>query len=261
MAALRQIVAAAFLAVYLLLAASTLLPAQALGQATAHMSAAFTPERLGAPTTVSFAFHLTDSESLPSPLTSIELGYPRNLGLATSDLGVSPCDPAALESLGASACPPNSHMGYGSALVGIAFGPDLVTEHTTLTLLAGPSPDGYLHVLVYASGIEPIQAALVITAVLLPGHLHITVPPIPSLPEAPYVSLLEMHITLGGHLTYYEERSGTLVPYHPTGVGLPSTCPHGGFRFAANFAFINGEHAGSNTAVACPRPRSPSRRS
>ncbi|HEX3519661.1 MAG TPA: hypothetical protein VHT29_11580 [Solirubrobacteraceae bacterium] len=219
------------------------------------MSAGLTPERLGAPTTVSFSFQLRQGDQVPAPLSGIELDYPRDLGLATSGLGVSACSPAQLEALGPSGCPSDSHMGRGTAVVGIAFGADLVKEPVKLALLAGPSPDGYLHLLVFAAGSFPIEAAVVLSAVLLPGHLSVTVPPIPSLPAAPYVSLTEMHITLGGHLTYYETVKGRSVAYQPTGVGLPSTCPRGGFRFAATFILLDGDHARSQTSVACPKRR------
>jgi hypothetical protein len=237
------------------LAAAACLPASAHATAAAKMSAAFTPERLGAPTTVSFAFQIQQHAQDPAPLTGVELAYPRNLGLATSDLGVSACPPAQLETLGPDGCPPNSHMGSGTALVEIAFGADLVKETVALTLLAGPSPNGYLHLLVDARGKFPIEAAIIMTAELLRGHLAITVPPIPSLPAAPYVAVTEMHLTLGGHLTYYEMVKGHRVAYHPAGVGLPSACPRGGFRFAATFILLDGEHASSHAAVACPRRR------
>lgn len=219
------------------------------------MSAAFTPEHLGAPTTISLGFQIEQSGQVPAPLSGVEMAYPRGLGLATSDLGVMACPPAQLEALGPAGCPANSRMGYGSAVVGIAFGADLVKEPVQLSLLAGPSPNGYLHLLVYASGRFPVEAALVITAELLPGHLAITVPPIPSIPAAPYVSVIEMHLTLGGHLTYYETVKGRRVAYHPVGVGLPSTCPHGGFRFAATFILLDGQRASSHAAVACPKTR------
>jgi hypothetical protein len=219
------------------------------------MSAAFTPEHLGAPTTVSFGFQIDQGGKDPAPLTGVELAYPRGLGLATSDLGVSPCPPTQLEVLGPTGCPPNSHMGYGTAVVEIAFGSDLVKETVALTLLAGPSPNGYLHLLVDARGKFPVEAAVVMTAVLLPGHLAIIVPPIPSLPAAPYVAVTEMHLTLGGHLTYYEMVKGRRVAYHPVGVGLPNTCPRGGFRFAATFSLLDGERAGSHASVACPKRR------
>jgi hypothetical protein len=219
------------------------------------MSAAFTPEHLGAPTTVSFGFQIAQDGQDPAPLTGVELAYPRNLGLATSDLGVAACSPSRLEAVGPDACPPNSHIGNGNAVVEIAFGADLVKEKVQLALLAGPSPDGYLHLLVYATGKFPVEAAVILTAVLLPGHLTVTVPPIPSLPAAPYVSLTEMRLTLGGHLTYYETVKGRRVAYHPTGVGLPSTCPRGGFRFAATFLLLDGERTGSRASVACPKRR------
>jgi hypothetical protein len=237
------------------LVACACLPASAGAAATARMSAAFSPERLGAPTTVSFGFQIQQGGTDPAPLGGVELAYPRGLGLATSGLGISACAPVQLEALGPEGCPPNSHMGYGNAVVQIAFGPDLVKETVALTLLAGPSPNGYLHVLVDARGKSPVEAAVIITAELLPGRIAITVPPIPSLPDAPYVAVTEMHLTLGGHLTYYEMLKGRRVAYHPAGIGLPSTCPRGGFRFAATFTLLDGQRAGSHAAVACPKRR------
>jgi hypothetical protein len=146
-------------------------------------------------------------------------------------------------------------MGYGTAVVGISFGSAVVKEPVQLALVAGPSPDGYLHLLVYATGKFPVEAYVILTAELLPGHLMVTVPPIPSLPAAPYVSLAEMHLTLGGNLTYYETVKGRYVAYRPAGVGLPTTCPRGGFRFTATFILLDDERISSNTTVACPKRR------
>lgn len=224
------------------------------------MSATFKPERLGHATTLSFGFQIGAAGEAPAALAGVSIAYPRNLGLATSGLGVAPCQPATLEALGPPACPSNSRMGSGTALIGLQIGPILVHETVSLTLLAGPSSDGYLHLLLYASGIFPVEAIVVAGAVLLPGHLSITVPPIPSLPEAPYVSLAELRMTLGGHLTYYETVKGHSVPYHPAGIGLPQECPRGGFSFAATFAFLDGSHSRADTAVPCPRPPRATRR-
>ncbi len=147
-------------------------------------------------------------EKAPPPLTGVELAYPRDLGLATSGLGLAACSPAKLAALGPGGCPADSQMGYGDATVEIAFGPELVEEPVQLVLFAGPSPDGYVHLLVYARGRVPVQAGVILTAEMLPGHLAITVPPILSLREAPYVSVAEMHLTIGGSLTYYEMVGG-----------------------------------------------------
>ena len=241
------------LALVLVLGLGALPPASSQAAATARMSAAFTPEHLGAATTVSFAFQVGKVGRAPPALSAVSIAYPRNLGLATSGLGLASCSAHRLKLLGPASCPPNSHMGAGSALIELPIGESLVHERVSLTLLAGPSRDGYLHLLIYASGAFPVEAAVVLSAVLLPGHIKIVVPPIPSLPEAPYVSLAELHMTLGGGLTYYQTVKGQSVPYHPAGVGLPDSCPHGGFAFAASFKFLDGSHSRARTAVACPR--------
>jgi hypothetical protein len=62
-----------------------------------------------------------------------------------------------------------------------------------------------------------------------------------------------MHLTLGGHLTYYERVHGRTIAYHPAGIGLPRSCPRGGFPFGATFSFLDGQHASARTKVACPR--------
>jgi hypothetical protein len=239
----------------LALALCVWLPAGALAAPKAKMSATFRPELLGRATTISFGFQIGTDGRAPAALRGVSIAYPRNLGLATSGLGVAPCRPDVLEALGPPACPANSVMGSGSALIELQIGPILVEEKVSLRLLAGPSSDGYLHLLIYASGAHPVEAIVIAGAVLLPGRLSITVPPIPSLPEAPYVSLAQLRMTLGGNLTYYETIKGQSVPYHPAGVGLPQTCPRGGFSFTATFAFLDGSRSRADTAVPCPRSR------
>ncbi len=227
-------------------------PAASAGQ-IARISAKFSPEHLAEPTTVHLGFRITAPGQTPAPLRGIELGYPANLGFATSGLGLSACEPAELEILGPTACPPDSRIGSGHARVEIPIGPQRVEEAIVLTLFAGPSPDGYLHLLVYASGMTPVIAQVLLSGVLLPRRIDIVVPPIPSLPEAPYVAVSRMQLTLGGNLTYSEKRGGRSIAYRPPGVGLPRSCPQGGFRFTARFDFLDGERTGARTAVACPR--------
>ena len=198
-----------------------------------------------------FQLPLRDGHA-PEALSSMLLAYPSNLGLATSGLGLASCSPALIEATGGLACPANSRMGYGRATVELALKIETVKEKISLQVFAGPSPDGYLHVLIYASGTFPVYAQVLLSGVLQHGRLSIVVPPIPSFPEAPYVVLTQMQLTLGGHLTYYERSAGKLIPYHPPGVGLPPRCPSGGFPFAATFGFIGGGHAKAHTSVPCP---------
>lgn len=218
------------------------------------MSATFAPKHLGAPTTVSFAASIDPPvASGPLPLSAVVVNYPSDLGLATSGLGVATCEPGALEAQGPEACPPDSKMGQGSALVEVPFGLDIVNETVALDLYAAPSSDGYVHLAILAHGSTPVIASVMLAGVLYPGRLQITIPPIASLPGAPYVSLVSMRASLGGALTYYEQVHGRTVAYRPAGIGLPEHCPHGGWKLAASFTFADGQSSRARTAVACPR--------
>jgi tetraprenyl-beta-curcumene synthase len=222
---------------------------------SAKITAAFLPESLGAATTVSLGFQIHGGRGLPSPLTGIDFRYPANLGIVTSGLGVAACNPASLEVHGPSACPANSVIGHGGAVVEVPLGPEVVVETAKLVLFAGPSPDGYLRLLVSATGLTPVAARIVMPTLLLAGHLHIAVPLVASLPGGPDVAVVRVRVTLGGHLTYYERAHGKTVAYHPKGILLPQRCPYGGFRFAATFAFRDGSDTHARTKVACPGQR------
>jgi len=110
-----------------------------------------------------------------------------------------------------------------------------------------------VRLLVCATGLSPVIARVVMPSLLLAGDLKLTVPLVESLPGAPDVSVVQAHVTLGGHLTYYERRHGKTVAYHPRGVVLPRRCPRGGFRFSATFSFLDGTQAEARRTVACPR--------
>lgn len=228
-------------------------PGAANAAQSASISAGFAPERLGKSTAMSAAFEILTAGGVPaSPLTGMDFRYPADLGIATSGLGVAHCAPSALEAHGPSACPPNSLMGAGSALVEVPVGPEVLTETARIALLAGPSPDGYLHVLVAATGESPVAARIVMPTLLLDGHLHLTVPLVQGLPNGPDVSVVRVRVVLGGNLTYHERVHGRSVAYRPAGIRLPRHCPRGGFRFAATFAFLDGTRADARTAVPCP---------
>jgi len=236
----------------MLLFASALVPGAASATQTARITARFGPEHLGVVRAISFEFNLEGDGHVSSPVQSVQLDYPGNLGFATSGLGVAACRQRTLELTGPRACPRDSVMGHGSAVAEIPIGPELIHEHISLTVLAGPSTDGYLHMLIYADGKTPVTAQNIITGILLPGRLNITIPPIPSLPGTPYVTITHMTITLGGALTYYEHRHGRTVAYRPAGVSLPALCPRGGFPFGASFSFMDGTRTAAATAAACP---------
>ncbi|MBA3809594.1 MAG: hypothetical protein H0X28_14565 [Solirubrobacterales bacterium] len=223
---------------------------------SAKLSAAFDPKRLGAATTISFALSITATDGgAPPPLSNVDVSFPGDLGFATSGLGLAACDPTALEVEGPAACPPNSQMGRGSALSEVSFGPRVVPERVDLRLFAGPSLDGYLHLVILASGRTPVIAHVVLKAVLLPGHIEITVPPVPALPGGPDVVFTSLRATLGGALTYYRRSHGRSIPYRPQGIGLPDRCPRAGWRLASKLAFLDGQRSLAETVIPCPARR------
>jgi hypothetical protein len=224
------------------------------------LSAAFNPKRLGAATAISFAIAIEPStRAVPVALQEMQVSYPANLGLLTNGLGLRTCEPIALEKRGAEACPPNSKMGQGNALVEVPFGPRILHERLALGIYASPSNDGYVHLAILAHGSEPVIARIVLAAVLLPGHMKITIPAVVTLPGAPYATLVRMQATIGGALTYYDRVHGHTVAYRPRGIGLPDACPSGGWKLGASLAFIDGQRSRAATVIPCPRASGTSR--
>jgi hypothetical protein len=246
--------------VALALLACACLPAAASGAPRAKLNAALVPERLGAGTTIEFGFTLTNHGRAPSPLTGLDLYYPANLGIATSGLGIETCSAAVLEVSGVEGCPSESRMGYGQALVVVPFGPTTLYETTQTTIFMAKVHRGHLGLLFYSTGESPVSAQIVFPGLVLPaeapfgGDLATTIPLVPTLPGAPFASVVWLRTTLGPlNLTYYERTRGRYHAYHPRGVVLPRTCPRGGFQFAARFSFEDGAHTRARTAVPCPR--------
>jgi len=226
---------------------------KAMAAQSASITAKFAPERLGRHTTTTLAFKITASQWLPSPLTAVDFAYPRNLGIATSDLGTATCPQTALQERGPGVCPPNSIMGRGTVSVEVPLGPEVVPETASIALVAGTFHSGGLNLLVAATGTSPVAARIVMPTSLQNGHFHIAVPLVESLPEGPDVAVVGASVTLGGDLTYYARRGGNRFAYHPKGALLPPSCPRGGFRFAATFTFLDGSRASARATVGCPR--------
>jgi hypothetical protein len=236
--------------------------AQAVSE-RASLHASFSPDKLGAPTTISFAFHLETSEgTAPPPLTSLDLRIPAGMNYTRTTLGLSICRPSSLLARGPAGCPPNSRLGYGSALVEVPFGTGAGHEIPEVQAVAGPSSAGNLVVLFYANGLFPVSAQLTFAGEVLPdsgafgSQLHTNVPLVASVPGGPDVSIVSVQSTIGPqHLTYYKHVHGRLVAFRPRGVAVPERCPRGGFPFAANFAFQDGSTTTASTTVPCPPRR------
>ncbi len=236
--------------------------AQAVSE-RASLYASFAPDELGAPTTITFGFHLSTSEgTAPPPLTSMDLQMPAGVGYATTTLGLALCNPAALLAKGIAGCPANSRLGYGSALVEVPFGTGSGHEIPEVQAVAGPSETGNTVVLFYANGLYPVAAQLTFSGEVLPDNgrygsqLETNVPLVTSVPGGPDVSIVSVTSTIGpSHLVYYRRVHGRRVAFHPRGVAVPARCPHGGFPFAAQFTFEDGSSTSAQTTVPCPSHR------
>jgi len=226
----------------------------------ASLHASFSPDRLGAPTTITFSFHLSTTEgTAPPPLIGMDLRMPAGMNYTTTTLGLAICQPAAVLTKGLAGCSPNARLGYGSALVEVPFGVGAGHEIPEIQAVAGPSPNGNLVVLFYANGAFPVSAQLVFAGEVLPdtgrfgSRLAANVPLVTSVPGGPDVSIVSVQTTIGpSHLTYYKHVHGRRVPFRPRGVSVPERCPHGGFPFAADFTFQDGSKTSAQTTVSCP---------
>lgn len=251
----------ATLAAALLVCAGVPTAVQAAETVTLHTS--FSPDRLGASTTIGFGFDVAGpGGGPPSPLRSVSLHLPPGIDYLSTTLGLAICQPAALLARGLAGCSPNSLLGFGSAFVEVPFGLGSGHEIPRIDALMGPPHDGNIVVLFYADGREPVYAQLVLQGELVAGtqtiggSLDATVPLILSVPSGPPVSILSVRTTIGpAHLTYHERVHGRTVSFHPVGVSVPLNCPRGGFQFSALFAFQDGTSAVARSTVPCPRRR------
>lgn len=259
-AALPTIVALAGLCTCVL----ALLPqAAARGAPSVKLAASFSPDRLGASTTIRVGFQLAYPIGMAAlAATEIQFFLPRGLGIATSELGLQNCLPAQLELGGRAACPSNSLMGHGSAVTAVPFGSRFVIERTAITLFSGPLSKGDPQLLFVATGESPVIAEVIFAALVLSagprfgGVIDARLPLVPSVPDGPDVALLGLQTTIGpAGITYHENVDGRIVSFRPRGILLPRSCPRGGFPFAVHLSFSDGSGAGANAAVPCPRSR------
>jgi hypothetical protein len=246
------------------LLACACLPASAGAMATeqAKLKTSFSPDRLGATTTIGFSFTVATTEGLaPPPLTSIDLHMPAGMNYADTNLGLAVCKPESLQLEGLAGCPANSRLGSGSAYVEVPFGDGAGQELPEVQAVMGPSNNGNIVVLFYANGKTPVSAQLVFKGEVEPisgrgifgSQLATAVPAIPSVPDGPNVSIISVKATIGPQgLIYTKHVHGKLVHFHPTGIGVPEHCPHGGFPFSASFTFEDGSSTSTTATVPCP---------
>src|SRR6202012_4128060 len=106
----------------------------------------------------------------------------------------------------------------------VPFGPGSGHALREIQALMGPPNHGNMVVLFYANGQTPVFAQLVFSGEVLPdtgmfgSQRSTTVPLIPSVPNGPDVSIVEVSSTIGpSGLTYYHRVHGPLRAFRPQG--------------------------------------------
>jgi hypothetical protein len=222
---------------------------------------AFDPDSAGRRTTIELKLRIDGpGDTSPTPMTSLDLQLPPDMGIATTTLGQSSCNPAQLIRAGLDGCSANARIGLGSATAVVPVGERSVQEKVSLNALMGLPAEDHLEVLFYVEGLSPVLTRLVLPSVVQPDsppfgeQLDTTVPLVQAWPEGPNLALETFDSTIGPlGLTYHREVHGRSVPYHPQGVRVPETCPPGGYPFAAVLHFEGGSQTTAEYGVPCAK--------
>ncbi|MGN6371622.1 MAG: hypothetical protein ACTHM1_01320 [Solirubrobacteraceae bacterium] len=218
------------------------------------------PDNPGAPTTIHIGFRIWGPHHRPpSPVTSLTLRLPENMGLATTTLGQATCYPRPLLEDGLAGCSENARLGFGDAVAVVPLPGNPVYERASLTALMGPPADSRIQVLFYAEGLSPVFAQFVFPGVLFSDvhpfgdRINTNIPLVAPWPEGPDIAITSFSSTIGPlHLIYHRQVNGKRIAYRPHGITIPRRCPRGGFPFAALLTFEDGTTTESIVHVHCP---------
>jgi hypothetical protein len=222
----------------------------AQAETSATIAPSLDPSRLGAEGALVFDIHFTGGEfGVPAPVRRSVLRLPAGLGIEMPEL--RSCAPSRLRSRGVRGCPAQSEIGHGSALAETHVGSQILTENIALSVFLGPLGSIQPKLEILAQGYTPFEERVVLqgTVILADApfgeELVLSIPPIPTLPLEPDASILSLSLTLGSDGPHRARDANTVL--------VPSSCPPGGFPFAAEFTYAEGLGSSAMTTVACPR--------
>jgi hypothetical protein len=249
----RALVAVAVACVCLIVAAA------AWAAETLTVTAAFSPDKLGAPTNVHGTAEIgSTTGALPSPVVETTVMGPP--GLVVDVKGVGTCNPAVLEhTLEVSSCPKDSKAGFGGGVGEYELAGERREEPFTLNFYRGPNEDGHLVLVAFLDAISPVSVQLVLKAQVVkepkPYGLGFTfkVPIIETLPGASPASAKSIFITLGApNAAYFETVHGKRRLVHVKGIIVPKKCPHGGFPYETQIRYADGTANQVTGTIPCP---------
>lgn len=218
-------------------------------QALATVKPSFSRDRLGATGALRLEIQLGEpGGGVPAPVRRSILRFPAGLTLEVPHL--RSCSASRLRASGANGCPAASMLGRGQALVQAQVGSQTITENVSLWLFLGPLRNIQPTVVVLGQGYTPFYERVVLIGTMLAAGgsygeaLTLSIPPIPTLPLEPDASIVALSLTIGAAEQGKAHQANT--------VKLPSSCPPGGFPFAAEFAYADGSSASSYATMPCP---------
>jgi hypothetical protein len=245
--AARTVVSALVVGAVLACAAPT---ATAQATTTATIAPSLFPDHLGAKGALVFTIRYAGGESgVPSPVRRSVWRLPTGLSLEIPNL--RSCATARLRARGPSACPPQSQVGTGHALAEVHAGSQIITEDIKLWAFVGPLQNIAPTFEILGQGYTPFNERMVFTGTVLPDRapygedLVMSIPPIPTLPLEPDASIVTLSLTVGASARGHSHAVNTIV--------VPSSCPAGGFPFAAEFTYADGSRGGTFATSPCPR--------
>jgi len=220
------------------------------GETSATITPVLSPDRLDAKGALTFTIRYAGGElGVPSPVRRAVLRLPAGLTLEIPSL--RSCSTARLEARGARGCPRQSEIGTGHALVEANLGAQPITETATLRAFLGPPTENLQPTFeILGQGYTPIGQEMVLTATALADRppygeqLVMSIPPIPSIPPEPDASISSFSLTIGSDSPHRPRDANTIL--------IPSSCPAGGFPFAAEFTYADGTVGSALARIACP---------
>jgi hypothetical protein len=231
------------------LATCTASSAIARASTSATITPSLSPNRLGAKGALVFTIHYAGGEfGVPSPVRRAVLRFPAGLNL--EDPNLRSCATARLQVYGASGCPAQSEIGRGYALVEARTGSQIITEQISLQIFIGPLESSGATFEILGRGYTPSDKRTVLTGTVLSDSspygegLVVLIPPIPTLPLEPDVSIVTLSLTVGVSKPRHPREANT--------VAVPSSCPAGGFPFAGEFTYADGSTGSALATSPCP---------
>jgi hypothetical protein len=220
----------------------------AMATNAATISAAISPDRLGARGSLTVSLHFAGDEAgLPAPLQRAVVRFPAGMSLEIPHL--RSCSIEQLQNLGARDCPQQSKLGAGHALVESRSASETIAEGVELSAFLGPPNHLQPTLALLGEGTMPLAVRMVVSGAVLPDRapygekLVMSIPPIATVPLEPDASIVDLSLTVG---TKRHTRTANAIR-------VPHKCPAGGFPFASEFTYADGSSGSATTTIRCPR--------